>query len=58
MESGPASALARKPSKLYEEMEYEESPDAAVLALEASELPNEEVISYIADKRSVRPENL
>jgi len=58
MGSGPARALARKPSKLYEEMGYEESSDVAVLALETSELPNEEVISYIADKCGVRPENL
>ncbi len=58
MGSGPARALARKPSKLYEEMGYEEKSEVAVLVLETSDLPNEEVISHIAGKCGVRPENL
>ncbi len=58
MGSGPARILARKPPDLYDEMGYDERSDVAVLVLEASELPTEEVITYIARKCKVKPEDL
>ena len=58
MGSGPARALAKKPKKLYEEIGYEESSDEAVLVLETNELPNEEVIKYVAEHTGVKPEGI
>jgi len=50
MASGPARALARAPSELFEEFEYEEESSIAVIALESSKLPNREVLDFIAEK--------
>ncbi|MDI3502956.1 MAG: methenyltetrahydromethanopterin cyclohydrolase [Archaeoglobi archaeon] len=50
MASGPARALARIPSELFREFEYEESSDVAVIALESSKLPPEDVLDFIAEK--------
>jgi len=58
MGSGPARILARKPKKLYEELGYTEDVDEAVLALETDNLPNEEVVKYVAETAGVKPENL
>jgi len=46
--SGPARALALKPKHLYNSIGYEDESDNAIIALETSTLPNEEVISKIA----------
>ena len=40
MGSGPARALALKPKKTYEKIEYEDDADYAVIALEESKLPD------------------
>jgi methenyltetrahydromethanopterin cyclohydrolase len=58
MGSGPARALSLNPKKLYKEIEYEDKSDVAVLALEASKLPNEEVADKIAGDCKVDPKNL
>ncbi|CAB3287256.1 Methenyltetrahydromethanopterin cyclohydrolase [Methanocaldococcus lauensis] len=58
MGSGPARALAKKPKKTYEEIGYEDDADVAVLCLEASKLPNEEVADYVAKECNVEPENV
>lgn len=58
MGSGPARALAKKPKKLYKEIGYEDDSDEAVLVLEASKLPNTEVLNVIAEKCGVTPNNL
>ncbi|ENN95773.1 N(5),N(10)-methenyltetrahydromethanopterin cyclohydrolase [Methanocaldococcus villosus KIN24-T80] len=58
MGSGPARALAKKPKKTFEEIGYEDNADVAVLCLESSKLPNEEVADYIAKECNVEPENL
>ncbi len=58
MGSGPARALALKPKKTYELIEYEDDADYAVIALEASKLPNEKVIEYIAKECDVDPEDV
>lgn len=58
MGSGPARALALKPRKLYEALEYREEADVAVLVLESNRIPPEEAIQNIADKCDVDPRNL
>jgi len=58
MGSGPARALALKPKKTYERLEYEDDADVAVIALEASKLPDEKVIEFIANECEVDPENV
>ncbi len=58
MGSGPARALALKPKKTYEQIEYEDDADVAVVALEASQLPDEKVIEFIAKECEVDPENI
>ena len=57
MGSGSARALSRV-EKLFEELDYRDEADVAVIALEGRKLPDEEVASYIAGKCGVRPETL
>lgn len=56
--SGPARALARKPKKLYEKLDYKEESDVAVLVLETEAKPPEDAINQIALKCNVPTENL
>jgi methenyltetrahydromethanopterin cyclohydrolase len=58
MGSGPARALARKPPELYERIEYKDKADLAVLVLETSKHPPDEVITHISEQCKVPPENL
>jgi len=58
MGSGPARALAKMPKSTYEEIGYEDNADVAVLCLESSKLPNEDVAQYIADKCGVDVEKV
>jgi methenyltetrahydromethanopterin cyclohydrolase len=58
MGSGPARALALKPKKTYEQIEYQDDSEYAVIALEASKLPNEEVMNLVAKECEVEPENV
>lgn len=58
MGSGPARALALKPKHTYEVIEYEDDSDYAVIALEASTLPNEKVMDYIASECGVEASNV
>lgn len=58
MGSGPARALALKPKKTYERIEYEDDADVAVIALEARKLPDGKVIEFIANECEVDPENV
>ncbi len=58
MGSGPARALGLKPKELYEEIGYKDDSEFAVLVMESSALPNEEVVDYIAKHCSVDPENV
>jgi len=50
MASGPARALAKIPFELFEEFEYEEDSDIAVITLESSKLPSREVLDFIAER--------
>jgi len=56
--SGPARALARKPKSIYKEISYRDEADVAVIVLESSEEPPEEVIEYISEKCGIKPNAL
>jgi len=56
--SGPARALALKPRRIYEEIAYQDRFDRAVLVLETSKKPPEDVISQVAQLCQVSPSNL
>ncbi|EHP87410.1 methenyltetrahydromethanopterin cyclohydrolase [Methanotorris formicicus] len=58
MGSGPARALAKKPKETYEEIGYEDNAGVAVLCLEASALPNEEVAEHVANQCNLEPSNV
>lgn len=57
MGSGPARALSRV-EDLFDDIDYEDDSDSAVLALETRSYPDEEVAEYIADKCGVETEDL
>ncbi len=58
MGSGPARALALKPKKTYEMIDYEDDAEYAVIALESDRLPDEKVIDYIAKECDVESEDV
>jgi len=58
MGSGPARALAQKPQELYEKIGYKDEADSAVLVLETSKYPTNEVIALISEQCRISPENL
>jgi methenyltetrahydromethanopterin cyclohydrolase len=58
MGSGPARALSKKPKEIYEQIEYEDRYDSAVIILEADSLPTEEAVKVIAEKCGISPKNL
>lgn len=57
MGAGPARALSRV-EDLFDELDYEDDSDVAVLTLETGEIPSEEVADSIADDCGVSSENL
>ncbi len=58
MGSGPARALPLKPKEIYQDIEYKDSFDAAVIALETDVKPTEAATQFIAQKCGVDPKNL
>ncbi len=56
--SGPARALALKPKELYEEIEYKDKANVAVLVLETGKAPPSEVIQQVCRQCKVTPKNL
>jgi methenyltetrahydromethanopterin cyclohydrolase len=56
--SGPARALAKKNKELYAKIDYEDEADVAVLVLEASKEPHDQMIEQISKECKVVPENL
>ncbi len=58
MGSGPARALSLNPKELYEKINYADDADEAVLVLESSTMPDEEVTAEIAKACRVEPEDL
>lgn len=51
--SGPARAKSKVEKKLFEEIEYEDDSNCAVIVFETGNLPNEEVMEIVADKCGV-----
>jgi len=58
MGSGPARALALKPRELYKKIGYEDKADVAVLVLETTKEPPEDVINYVSGQCKVEPDSL
>lgn len=56
--SGPARALSLVEKKLFEELDYEDDSNVAIIALETAKVPDAEVIEYIAEKCNVKTEKL
>lgn len=54
--SGPARAKS-KIEKIFEEINYIDDSDCAIIVFETPKLPNEEVMNIIADKCGVNPNN-
>jgi methenyltetrahydromethanopterin cyclohydrolase len=56
--SGPARALALKPKEIYQEIEYKDESDRAVLVLETDKPPSEALIERVVSACQISPENL
>ncbi|MDR0319033.1 MAG: methenyltetrahydromethanopterin cyclohydrolase [Nitrososphaerota archaeon] len=56
--SGPARAIALKPKEVYEEIDYTDSCDKAVIVLESNQLPTDILIEKVTKACNVAPENL
>lgn len=56
--SGPARALSLKPKNIFEEIDYKDVSDKAVLTLESNSLPSDMLIEKVASACNVKPENL
>jgi len=55
--SGPARALSRT-EKLFDELDYKDECDKAVMVLEVRDFPREEVARFIAEKCGITPKDL
>jgi methenyltetrahydromethanopterin cyclohydrolase len=58
MGSGPARALVRAETKLYDELGYSDPAKNAVLCLETRTLPPLDIAAFIAERAGVVPEKL
>ncbi|MBD3193155.1 MAG: methenyltetrahydromethanopterin cyclohydrolase [Candidatus Heimdallarchaeota archaeon] len=58
MACGPGRALAKKPSKIYDLINYEDKDDLGILCIEANSLPNPKAVDYLARKCEVEKKNL
>ncbi len=56
--SGPARALALKPPNIYDEIKYRDKADVAVMVLETSKEPPEDIIEEFAVECNVSPNQL
>ncbi|MGD0496433.1 MAG: methenyltetrahydromethanopterin cyclohydrolase [Candidatus Bathyarchaeia archaeon] len=56
--SGPARALALKPKEVYEEIQYKDECDKAVVVLETQKFPPPKLIDRFARDCRVSPENV
>jgi methenyltetrahydromethanopterin cyclohydrolase len=54
--SGPARAQSRV-EKIFEEIEYEDESESAVIVFETSKAPNDEVMEIVANKSNVDTQN-
>lgn len=58
MASGPARALARVETELYEEINYSDNDEAGTIVFETPGIPPEDAMDYVAKKCNISPENL
>jgi len=56
--SGPARALALKPKKVFQKIEYKDSADVAVLLLEGHKKPTDTAARFIAEACGVKPDSV
>lgn len=56
--SGPARALALKPKKVFQKIEYKDSADVAILLLEGHKKPTDTAARFIAEACGVKPDNV
>jgi methenyltetrahydromethanopterin cyclohydrolase len=56
--SGPARALALKPREIYDAIGYRDTADTAIIVLETSKKPSEELIRDVALECKVRPSKI
>lgn len=56
--SGPARALALKPRHIYDEIKYKDEADVAVMVLETSKTPPDDLIQKLSAECKVSPEQL
>jgi methenyltetrahydromethanopterin cyclohydrolase len=56
--SGPARALALRPKEIYDEIGYKDKADMAVIVLETSKEPPEELVDKLASECRVKPSKL
>lgn len=56
--SGPARALALKPKDVYDEINYKDSSDCAVLTLESNCLPSEALIEKVTNACKIKADQL
>jgi methenyltetrahydromethanopterin cyclohydrolase len=56
--SGPGRALALKPKKIYEKIEYHDDADLAIVVFETKQEPHEPLIRSFSEECKVTPDNL
>ncbi len=56
--SGPARALALKPKKVFQKIDYRDEADVAVLLLETDRKPPDSAALFVAEACRVRPEDV
>lgn len=56
--SGPARALALKPKKVFQKIDYRDEADVAVLLLETDRRPPDSAALFVAEACGVRPEDV
>ncbi|MEM0082990.1 MAG: methenyltetrahydromethanopterin cyclohydrolase [Candidatus Nezhaarchaeales archaeon] len=56
--SGPARALALKPKKVFEKIGYKDDYSEAVIVMETTKMPTDDVAKKVAEECKVSPQNL
>ena len=56
--SGPARALASKPKKIFDEIEYTDKCDKAIVILETDKIPGQKILERFCKECKVSSENL
>lgn len=56
--SGPVRAIALKPKEIYEELQYVDASDKAVITLESNILPSDALVEKVCKASNILPQNL